>query len=305
MKSRYIHSFVLSAACGAVIGLAGCSNEDSGRNATALDVKEVKGVRFDAPEKPAELTGTALQAPSEELAMLTPAPTATPEAAPIETAQAAPETTVTVISTGDIVADPAADPIATPAPIAALTATPEPVAAPDATTTDPTTAMATAGAAQPAPAGPTPEIPKVSTTPGEFTPIPFAVLAGYKYVEPIPVEGEKPEDVEKRRASGQIPPEILALDGANAQVEGWMVPLEITDEGHVKSFILVNKPPECCFGDMQAMNEWIDVVMEPGKHAEFNVDRPVKVSGKLEVGEKTEDGFVLSVYRMKAENAQL
>src|SRR5690606_1150613 len=104
--SRYIHSFLLSATCGAVITLAGCSNEDAGRNATALDVKEVKGVRFDAPDKPVEQTGTALQAPSEQLAMLTPAPTATPEATPVETAQATPETTVTVISTADIVADP-------------------------------------------------------------------------------------------------------------------------------------------------------------------------------------------------------
>ena len=123
-------------------------------------------------------------------------------------------------------------------------------------------------------------------------------------MEPIPNEGEKPEDVEKRRLTNQIPPEVMALNGKNAVLEGWMVPMEVADDGSVKSFVLVNTQPQCCFGDMQAMNEWVDVVMK-GKNAEFNVDMPMKVYGQLEVGEKMEDGFVLSIYRMRAERAEL
>lgn len=127
------------------------------------------------------------------------------------------------------------------------------------------------------------------------------MLAGYKYIEPVPREGAKPEEIEKERKKNQIPAEVMALTGSKAMVEGWMVPMQVDDNGGVKSFVLVKTQPQCCFGDTQKMNEWIDVTMPAGKTADFNVDRPVKAYGTLEVGEKIEDGFVLSIYRMKAE----
>jgi hypothetical protein len=136
---------------------------------------------------------------------------------------------------------------------------------------------------------------------GDYKDISFQLLAGYKYVEPVPQEGAKPEQTEALRKKNQIPADVMALNGSKAAVEGWMVPMQVDDNGGVKSFVLVKTQPQCCFGDTQKMNEWIDVSMPAGQTAEFNVDRPVKVYGKLEVGEKTEDGFVLSVYRMQAE----
>jgi hypothetical protein len=145
--------------------------------------------------------------------------------------------------------------------------------------------------------------PAVST--GDFAPVSFKILSGFKYQEPVPQEGDKPEDVEKRRQDDQIPAEVKSLDGKKAIVEGWMVPMEVNEDGSVKSFVLVKTQPQCCFGDMQAMNEWVDVTMAPGKNAEFNVDLPVKVYGSLEVGEKRQDGFVLSIYRMQGQRVEL
>lgn len=200
-------------------------------------------------------------------------------AAPSITADSGPAAPELTASADDIPEDIAMIPSATPVP---PTPTPGPTPVPDAS-----------------------EMADTSALEGEFKPVPFKVLTSYKYVEPIPQEGEKPEEVEKRRESDQIPDNIKALDGSKAMVEGWMVPMEIADDGSVRSFVLVNMQPECCFGDMQAMNEWVDVMMKPGANAEFNVDMPVKVYGNLEVGEKTEDGFVLSIYRMKADRVEL
>lgn len=142
--------------------------------------------------------------------------------------------------------------------------------------------------------------PAAAVAEGDYKPVNFQLLSSYKYVEPIPTEGARPEEVEAKRKKNQIPENIVALNGSKAMVEGWMVPMQVNDDGGVKSFVLVKTQPQCCFGDTQAMNEWIDVTMPEGQTAEFNVDRPIKVFGELEVGEKLEDGFVLSIYRMKA-----
>jgi hypothetical protein len=143
--------------------------------------------------------------------------------------------------------------------------------------------------------------PAANIDPTSYKDISFQVLAGYKYIEPVPREGAKPEEIEAERKKNQIPADVIALNGSKAVVEGWMVPMQVDDNGGVKSFVLVKTQPQCCFGDTQKMNEWIDVSMPAGQTAEFNVDRPVKVHGQLEVGEKVEDGFVLSIYRMKAD----
>jgi hypothetical protein len=133
-----------------------------------------------------------------------------------------------------------------------------------------------------------------------FTGLGWDTLAGYKYREPIPSEGSKPQDNAARRPKNQIPPHVLAWDKQRAEVEGWMVPMEVDDNGMVKSFVLVRTQPECCFGDTQAMNEWIEVKMGSRLRTDYVLDRPIRVRGTIEVGELIEDGFVLSLYRMTA-----
>ncbi len=206
-----------------------------------------------------------------------------------------------------------AQPAATPAPVVADAAPPAdgegPVA--HATASDIPADISKIPSATPVPrptvsgevagGNPAPQPPSPPIDPGSYQTVSFQKLASFKYVEPIPKEGAKPEETEAQRLKDQIPAEIKTLNGKKVAVEGWMVPMQVDDDGGVKSFVLVNTQPECCFGDTQSMNEWIDVTMPGGQKAEFNVDRPIMVSGSLEVGEKMEDGFVLSIFRMTAD----
>lgn len=271
MKTGFKYTATLAMALGGAVLLGGCQSaatDDGGQ----VDVSEVQGISFNDPlpataDAASSSTDSSVQAPEVASAP------ATAEVAPA--LDVADPTSAEDMSL-DIAAIPTATPVPSPTPDAAPTPEPE----------TPSTTVADAGSG------------------ADFAPISFNVLSGFKYTEPIPEEGEKPEDVEKRRESDQIPADVKALNGKKAVVEGWMVPMEVAEDGSVKSFVLVKTQPQCCFGDMQAMNEWVDVTMK-GKTAEFNVDLPMKVYGQLEVGEKFEDGFVLSIYRMKADRVEL
>jgi len=200
---------------------------------------------------------------------------ATAQAAPAD-AEAAPVKAATV---ADIPADIAQIPSATPVPRAA----------------------APAPSGEVAGGNPAPQPNSPPADPASYQTVSFNTLSGFKYIEPVPKEGAKPEEVEAQRKKDQIPAEIAALSGKKVALEGWMVPMQVDDDGGVKSFVLVKTQPQCCFGDTQAMNEWVDVTMPPNIKAEFNVDRPIMVYGELQVGEKMEDGFVLSIFRMLAD----
>lgn len=148
------------------------------------------------------------------------------------------------------------------------------------------------------------EAPQAAAAPaaadGDYQPLTWETISNYKYMEPIAPENSKPGDVvpgvEKR-----IPDAVRALNGKKISIDGFMVPTDIDDGSGVKTFILAKTQPLCCFGDQQGMNEWIDVKMNGDKRAEFYADRPMTVKGTFEVGEQLESGFVLSIYRMVAD----
>lgn len=251
------------AAFSSMIVLSGCQSEPAATEAE-LNVADVQGVSFNAPAPVDDSATTQVAAATESETVAPPPP---PELESGDSAEEAPEISAET-SAMDIAAIPSATPMPSP--------TPDPVVE------------------QPV------EVARASSNPDDYVAVSFKKLSSFKYVEPIPGQGE-----DEAAKTDQIPAEIKQLDGSKAIVEGWMVPMEVAEDGSVKSFVLVKTQPQCCFGDMQAMNEWVDVMMAPGKNAEFNVDLPMKVYGELEVGEKMEDGFVLSVYRMKADRVEL
>lgn len=100
------------------------------------------------------------------------------------------------------------------------------------------------------------------------------------------------------RLIAQIPESILALNGKNVVVQGFMVPIEVRKDD-VKSFLLVRNQMVCCFGVMVSFNEWIFVQMEGDKRAKFIPDTLVSVYGKFDVGEDIQNGLVMSIYRLE------
>lgn len=126
----------------------------------------------------------------------------------------------------------------------------------------------------------------------------LALLAipGYDPPELRP-EGEGPMRLE------DFPPAVRALDGRTVHARGYPIAAEL-ERGEVHRFLLSRFPPGCCFGAVPVLDEWIAVTVEEGV-APLDPNVPVEVSGGLEVGEVLgEDGFAVSLYRMRAERVR-
>lgn len=154
-------------------------------------------------------------------------------------------------------------------------------------------------AEEPPPAAPSPpEAPEAPATPieppaaGGAVTVTFEQLASYTYVFP---------EVGAKEHKDQIPPSIKTLDGTKVALQGFMTPIKVEGDDVVE-FLLVRFPFGCCFSTVPKMNEWAHVTMSPGKRAGFTIHIPVVVTGTLEVGEKIEDGIVVSVYRLRADD---
>jgi hypothetical protein len=127
-------------------------------------------------------------------------------------------------------------------------------------------------------------------------------LSKFRYVPPTPDTGVSAAGVEKPAAT-PIPEEILALSGSQVAIEGYCVPLDY-EKGIVKKFILIQAPLACCFAEAPPMNHWMMVTNDRG--FEFDVAKydAIRVSGVFDAGEETRDGYVVGIYRMRAEKIE-
>lgn len=125
----------------------------------------------------------------------------------------------------------------------------------------------------------------------------WETLAGFMYQAPDPEEVEIPGLPKPKR---EIPKSVQNLSGKKVLAAGYMVPLR-TKKGEVTEFVLCKTVPTCCFGDSIRMNEWIHVKMPAGKSCQYIASQTITVFGTLEVGELLDQGIVISIYRMKAD----
>ncbi len=121
----------------------------------------------------------------------------------------------------------------------------------------------------------------------------FSFLTSFEYPDLVELDAEE--------APPDLPSDVAELDGELVAIEGFMNPLAFDREG-VSQFALVNDPLNCCFGATPSMNHWIDVTLPEGERTAFYSLDPVAVYGRLEVGEAFEDGFVVSLFRMRADH---
>lgn len=138
------------------------------------------------------------------------------------------------------------------------------------------------------------------TQDGKYFKVGFSQLGGYEFDLPMPKElreAEDPEGVITQR----IPEPIQELDGEPVVVVGFMVPVEITREGRLKSFALTQNQAFCCYGVPPKINEWIMVTAAEAIELETRLDVPVACYGNMEVGGDVDDGYVLGIYRMEAQ----
>jgi hypothetical protein len=81
-------------------------------------------------------------------------------------------------------------------------------------------------------------------------------------------------------------------------INGFMMPIDQNQEGS-REFVLNGNFDMCGFGGPISINQWI-VVKYLGAGRVPYTHLPMSVFGELEVGEEYRDGWLFSIYRMKA-----
>jgi hypothetical protein len=128
----------------------------------------------------------------------------------------------------------------------------------------------------------------------DFKALTLEELSSFRYFTPG-------VDDEREAVPRRLPARIRALDGVLASVEGFMVPAEFDGET-LQSFMLVKTRMVCCFGRVPRLNEWVMVTVPPGLQVFYTPDVPVRVQGRLAVGETQENGLSMGLYRLAAQH---
>ncbi len=136
-----------------------------------------------------------------------------------------------------------------------------------------------------------------------YEPVSWELLSGFGYQPPLPEElADRDAEALRERREKVFPEAVRALDGQRVAVRGFFIPAEMR-KGKITKFVLAAKNEMgCCFGDGLGMSEWILVDSEAAENVSRDFYGQVTALGTLEVGEDTtEGGYVLSLYRLKAE----
>lgn len=135
-------------------------------------------------------------------------------------------------------------------------------------------------------------INEISLSDDELGLVGFDRLAGYNY------EARAAELTSSGATnSSAIPQPILALNGQEVAIRGFMLPLRF-EGGLVTELLLMRDQSMCCFGVVPNINDWVAVTLPlPGVKA--ILDQPVVLFGTLEVGEEFDQEILSSIYRMR------
>lgn len=127
----------------------------------------------------------------------------------------------------------------------------------------------------------------------------FADLGTFKYEVVDLGTGASPEQIEEAKKRDQVPESIRALAGKRVAMVGYVLPLKM--EGELATELIFMKDvTTCCYGAVPQMNDYA-VVKMTGKPAKVVQDIPVTLVGILEVGERYEEGYLVSLFRLQGE----
>jgi hypothetical protein len=116
------------------------------------------------------------------------------------------------------------------------------------------------------------------TLPDGYAKLDWKRMGGFRYTE-----------------GAELPAEVRSLDGQNVGVPGFILTLGETERMH--EFILLESLWGCCFGAVPEVNQTIVVRLAADQAFDYTA-APVLITGRLEVGEEKQGGFVASLYRV-------
>ncbi len=136
-----------------------------------------------------------------------------------------------------------------------------------------------------------------------------AVDGGPRHIHPAPAPGETIEMPIKElgnfdydaTAGGNIPSDVLRLDGCHFKTTGYMIPLDQAES--ISEFALVPSLFACCFGQPPQIQHTIVVHCPKSKAVSYFPDELI-VEGTLHVKEVKDGGFIVSIYQMDASSVR-
>ena len=94
---------------------------------------------------------------------------------------------------------------------------------------------------------------------------------------------------------GNIPADVKQFAGANVRLRGYMIPMDQAD--NITKFALVPDLFACCFGQPPQVQHMVVANCPPGKAVSYSPDE-ILVEGKLNVEEKKDDGYIISLFEI-------
>jgi hypothetical protein len=124
----------------------------------------------------------------------------------------------------------------------------------------------------------------------------FDRLAGFEF-KPLAYEDGQESAAVVADGLRQIPDDIKALNGQSVVLNGYMLPVKLS-EGLVTEFLLIRDPMVCCYGAVPKVNEWVTVRMK-GKGLPPLMDVPLAFAGMLKVGPVLDGGYLTAIYELE------
>jgi hypothetical protein len=94
---------------------------------------------------------------------------------------------------------------------------------------------------------------------------------------------------------GNIPGDVKKLSGHAVRLRGFMIPMDQAD--NITKFALVPDLFACCFGQPPQIQHMVVANCPEGKAVGYSPDE-ILVEGKLNVEEKKDDGYIISIFEV-------
>ena len=132
----------------------------------------------------------------------------------------------------------------------------------------------------------------------------FNMLTSYPFREPNWAKMDDPAYIASLNLDEQISPEIQAMDGKKVEIQGFMLPLDMS-EGNLRTFMLLKDQMACCFGNIPRLNEWVYVRVPKKKKISAQQDVLITLFGTLRVGAKFEREVLTGIYHLELDQIQM
>ena len=139
---------------------------------------------------------------------------------------------------------------------------------------------------------------------GAYQSLTFNMLTSYPFREPNWAKMEDPAYIASLKLDEQISPQIQAMNGKNVEIQGFMLPLDMSD-GNLRTFMLLKDQMACCFGNMPRLNEWVYVRVPEKKKIDIHQDVLITLLGTLHVGAKFEGVVLTGIYHLDLDRIQI